>query len=215
MHFTHRYSPALQQMVSWLMTVSPSERPFINEVIQRVETLQYSAENRVWHLSQPFFCDERSTWPCHVRGMCWNMCTWGSVFSSVGKLIAVRWGTCVTVINRYAPSAWDTLSLLTGAASMKCCRFILTITEEQWLVSMMTTGAQELHLQDLVWHHEFQNLVQFLRKTLAWFQSQESSMTVEYHNLVRRIPEFSETLEYQNLMRLEYQNLVRLLSTRM
>ena len=47
MHYTHRYSPALQQMVSWLMTVSLSERPFINEVIQRVETLQYSAENRV------------------------------------------------------------------------------------------------------------------------------------------------------------------------
>ena len=115
MHSTHRYSPALQQMVSWLMTVSPSERPFINEVIQRVETLQYSAENRVWHLSWPFFCDEHSTWPCHIREMCWNLCTWGSVFSSLGKLIAVHWGTCVVVINRYAPSSWDTLSLLTGA----------------------------------------------------------------------------------------------------
>ncbi|XP_076460485.1 serine/threonine-protein kinase 16-like [Babylonia areolata] len=41
------YSAALKEMVTWMMTVKPSERPFIHEVLQRVETLQHSAENRV------------------------------------------------------------------------------------------------------------------------------------------------------------------------
>lgn len=41
------YSEALQEMVTWLMTVKLSERPFIHEVLQRVETLAYNAENRV------------------------------------------------------------------------------------------------------------------------------------------------------------------------
>ncbi|KAK7109106.1 serine/threonine-protein kinase 16-like [Littorina saxatilis] len=41
------YSTSLQDMISCLMTVEQSERPFINQVIQRVETFQHSAENRV------------------------------------------------------------------------------------------------------------------------------------------------------------------------
>ncbi|KAL8563965.1 hypothetical protein ACOMHN_025296 [Nucella lapillus] len=41
------YSEALREMVTWLMAVTPSDRPFIHEVLHRVETLVYSAEHRV------------------------------------------------------------------------------------------------------------------------------------------------------------------------
>lgn len=42
-----RYSASVKEMVNWLMTVNPMERPFINQVIQRLQTMQHKAENRV------------------------------------------------------------------------------------------------------------------------------------------------------------------------
>lgn len=42
-----RYSHSLHEVITWLMTVNPMERPFINQVIERVENLQHEAENRV------------------------------------------------------------------------------------------------------------------------------------------------------------------------
>nr|KAG5709366.1 hypothetical protein BaRGS_029215 [Batillaria attramentaria] len=42
-----RYSAGLHEVISCLMSVNPMERPFINQVIQRVENMQHQAENRV------------------------------------------------------------------------------------------------------------------------------------------------------------------------
>lgn len=41
------YSKSVQETILWLMKVNPAERPFIDEVIQRIETISYSASNRV------------------------------------------------------------------------------------------------------------------------------------------------------------------------
>lgn len=41
------YSASLQNVIKWLMAVSLSERPVISEVIQRVQSLQHSTDNRV------------------------------------------------------------------------------------------------------------------------------------------------------------------------
>ena len=44
---SYRYSAALQEMISWMMTVPASDRPFISQVLQRVKTLHNSTARGV------------------------------------------------------------------------------------------------------------------------------------------------------------------------
>ena len=42
-----RYSKSLQDTVLLLMKVNPAERPFIDDVIQHIEQVSYTSQNRV------------------------------------------------------------------------------------------------------------------------------------------------------------------------
>lgn len=41
------YTRALEETICWLMTVNPMERPFIDQVLDRVKSAGYVADNRV------------------------------------------------------------------------------------------------------------------------------------------------------------------------